>query len=184
MMNQKIIKTIIDWAKKEDPIRAVILTGSLAGKGSTLRDESIDSPQGDRVDELSDYDIAIFTTDIKKYADDDSWLHTIETVLVYEPCKRYKNNKEYPTRLVIYKDALQVDFSLFDLDYLKYLTEQEVLPVEYNLGYKILLDKDDLTKNLKPPTYEYPYTQKPSKEEFELAIQIFFLRRSKKQKLW
>ncbi|MFC1841965.1 aminoglycoside 6-adenylyltransferase [Candidatus Dependentiae bacterium] len=181
-MNQKVIDKIIDWAKGQEPVKVLILTGSFAGKGPTLRDESIDSPQGDRVDELSDYDIAIFTDDIEKYADDDSWIHKIEDVVVYEPCQLYKNNKEYPTRLVIYKDGLQVDFSLFDLDYLKYLTLLDKLPVDYNLGYKILLDKDDVTKNLKSPTYEYPFTKKPSKEAFELAISIFFFEAFKEAK--
>ena len=159
-MNQKVIDKLINWAKKEEPIRVLILTGSLAGKGPK--------------DKLSDYDIAIFTNNIKKYADDDSWIHEIEEVIVYEPCQLYKNNKEYPTRLVIYKDGLQVDFSLFDLDYLRYLTQKSPLPVDYNLGYKVLLDKDGLTNDIKIPTYEYPYTKKPTKEEFELTLRIFF----------
>jgi len=168
-MNQKVIDKIVNWVKKQEPIKALILNGSLAQKG-------------DRIDELSDYDIAIFTTNIRKYADDDAWIYEIGDVIVYEPCQLYKNKKEYPTRLVIYKDGLQVDFSLWDLDYLNYLIQQEQLPVDYNLGYKVLLDKDGLTKKLKQPTYEYPYTKEPTKEKFELAIRIFFFEAFKEAK--
>ena len=167
-INKKIINKIINWAKKEEPIKVLLLTGSLASKGPK--------------DELSDYDIAVFTNNIKKYATDDSWIYDIEKVWVYEPCQLYQNNKKYPTRLVIYKDGLQIDFALFDIELLENLTQKDELPVEYNLGYKILLDKDGLTKKLKPPTYKYPYTQKPSKEEFELAIRIFFFEAFKETK--
>lgn len=167
-MNQEILNTIIAWAKKQDPIKVLLLTGSLASKGPK--------------DELSDYDIAIFTDNIKKYAADDAWIHEIAKVWVYEPHKIYKNNKEYPTRLIIYQDALQVDFTLYDLDYLTYLIQKDELPVDYNLGYKVLLDKTGVTKKLKLPTYVYPYTKKPSREEFELAIRIFFFEAFKEAK--
>ena len=41
---------IVAWAEKEDPIKVLMLTGSLAGRGPR--------------DELSDYDIAVFTNNI------------------------------------------------------------------------------------------------------------------------
>ena len=41
MLKQKVLDKIIDWAQKEEPIKVLILTGSLAGKGPK--------------DELSDY---------------------------------------------------------------------------------------------------------------------------------
>ena len=156
-MNKEIIDKIIVWAEKEDAIKVVMLTGSMAGKGPSVFAKA--TP--DTTDEFSDYDIAIFTTDIEKYANDDSWIRGIEKVWVYEPCVLCKNNKEYPTRLVIYKDGLQVDFALFDLEHLEDLQQAKTLPVEYNLGYEILLDKDGLTNDLQAPTYEYPYTKKP-----------------------
>jgi len=49
-MNQEVIDKIVNWAQGEEPIKALILTGSLAGKGPK--------------DELSDYDIAMFTLSI------------------------------------------------------------------------------------------------------------------------
>ena len=165
-MNQKILNTIVEWAQHEEAIRTLLLIGSFARKKKT--------------DELSDYDIALFTNDVKKYETDDAWIHTLWDVIVYEPCELHRNNKIYQTRLIIYSSPnasnlpLQVDFTLYDLEYLQFLEEQKTLPVDFNLGYEVLLDKDGLTKNLQSPTYEYPYTKKPTQKEFELAIRIFF----------
>lgn len=163
-----ILSKIITWAEQEDLIRVVILSGSRASKGPT--------------DELSDYDIALFTTNIEKYASDDSWMHGIEKVWVYEPCLLRRGNKEYPTRLVVYKDGLQVDYALFDLDHLNDLKQAKELPVEYNLGYEILLDKDGLTNGLQSATYEYPFAQKPTQQEFNLVLQEFFFEAFKEAK--
>jgi aminoglycoside 6-adenylyltransferase len=167
-MRKEILGKIVDWAKKEDEIKALILIGSLAGKGS--------------IDELSDFDISVFTTNPEKYAKDDSWFHNFEKVWVCEPCELSRINKTYQTRLVIFKDGLQVDFALFDLDVLKDLTGRDELPVDYSLGYKVLLDKDGLTKNLKSPTFKCPAIPKPSQKEFELAIRIFFFEAFKQAK--
>lgn len=167
-MKSIMIDTIIAWAQQEVQIRALLLTGSLAGKGP--------------IDDLSDYDIAVFTTDIKKYADDTAWFQAFGTVAVYEPCELQQNNTTYPTRLVIYQDGTQVDFALFDMECLHKLTELDILPVEYNLGYQVLLDKDGITKKLKPATYAYPTTTPPTQEEFEDAIRVFFFEAFKEGK--
>lgn len=162
------LNKIIAWATEESSIKVVLLTGSMAGKGPR--------------DEFSDYDIAIFTTNIKRYTKTDSWIHAIEDVWVYEPCELHKHNKTYPTRLVIYKDGLQVDYALFDMAHLEDLKKTKTLPVAYNLGYKVLLDKDNLTKDLQPPTYEYPHTEKPSQEIFDLTTNVFFFEAFKEAK--
>lgn len=167
-VDEKVINKIIAWAQQEEPIRVLLLTGSLAGKGPT--------------DELSDYDIAVFTNDIQKYLNNDAWMEMVGNVLVYEPCEHQKNGKIYPTRLIIYQDGLQVDFAFFDLAYLQQLKQQALLPVEYNLGYKVLLDKDDLSKDLPLPTYSYPYTQRPSQASFDLVTRIFFFEAFKEAK--
>lgn len=159
-MKQDMLERIIDWAQKEALIQALILNGSLAGRGPT--------------DELSDYDIAVFTTDTEKYTSGDSWIDDIADVWVYEPCAMRKNNTEYQTRLIIYKGGVQVDFALYDMAYLEYLTQCAVLPVDFNLGYRVLLDKNNVTKDLKQATYVYPMVPKPSFETFDRLIKNFF----------
>ena len=62
-MNENMLNKIINWAKHENAIRAVILTGS-RGAQSTI-------------DEFSDFDIALFVSDPKRYAAEDSWIKEI-----------------------------------------------------------------------------------------------------------
>lgn len=167
-MKHSILKKIIDWAKGEKSIRALIMNGSLTSKGPT--------------DELSDYDIGIFSDDIDKYSNSEEWIDLMEEVWVCEPCQINRDKKNYQTRLVIYKDGLQVDYAIFDLDYLECLKSKEDLPVEYNIGYEVLLDKDGRTKDLKAPTYEYPYFPKPTQDDFDLATKVFFFEAFKEAK--
>jgi aminoglycoside 6-adenylyltransferase len=54
-----MIDKILQWAEHEKPIRAVILTGSRAA---------------DKHDELSDYDLALFCTDVDAFTCNDTWL--------------------------------------------------------------------------------------------------------------
>ena len=155
-----ILLKIINWVKTEDSIRTIILTGSRAEK--TISDD------------LSDYDINIFCDDIEPYIQKDQWISSIENMWVYISEKRFFNNKLYPTRLVIFKNGIKVDFTFFTNDVLNNLVKKPSLPDEFNIGYKILLDKDNITKNLKTPSYEGFKTQKPSEKEFLYLIDEFW----------
>lgn len=174
-----ILDNIIRWADEEDAIRAIVMTGSRAGKGS--------------VDELSDYDLALFTFDNEKYTSNDVWLQDIAEVLVcvedqmYDdlgpaqespwsiiPEQRYLTVNEIPTRLVIFKGGFKVDFAFYPLITLDRLATMAVLPFAYDMGYKVLLDKDELAKSLPKPTFVVPVSEKPSQEEFNRVVHEFF----------
>ncbi len=63
MISDGKLEKIINWAKSIQNIRALLLTGSRASKGP--------------VDELSDYDLAVFGNDFD-FINDDEWLNQIE----------------------------------------------------------------------------------------------------------
>jgi aminoglycoside 6-adenylyltransferase len=174
-----ILDNIIHWAKGEEAIRVVVMTGSRAGKGP--------------VDDLSDYDLAIFTCDADKYTRDDAWLQDIAEVVVcvedqtYDdlgptqespwaviPEQHFLTVNEIPTRLVIFKGGFKVDFAFYPLMTLDRLVIMAVLPFAYDMGYKILLDKDEITKSLPKPTFTVPISEKPSQEEFDRVVREFF----------
>jgi len=156
-----ILDTIIHRANNEETIRAIILTGSRAGKGP--------------VDELSDFDLAIFTRDAKKYTNDNSWLDQTAQVLV---CVEDQKNNDFgsidaiPTRLVIFKDGTKVDFAFYPIAALEKPIPK--LPIAYNSGYTVLLDKDDITKALPAPIFTIQVTEKPSSKEFDRVVREFF----------
>lgn len=150
---------IVRWAEKNPSVNALLLSGSLAGRG--------------RKDIFSDYDIAVYGNNFD-FIDDDEWLKQIGNYLV---C--IHDNFEFlsypiPTRLTIFDDISKVDFSFHPVQLLQTLTELEKLPDDYNIGYRILLDKDGTAARLKAPTFTGFVIKKPSPEEFENNVKEFW----------
>ena len=154
-----ITQKIIQWAKEESSIRALILQGSRAANRS--------------IDEFSDYDISVFCSTSQPYTETENWLAGIGVVWVCVKEKISCKGQMFPTRLVIFENGIKVDFSFFPLDSLHQMSN-EPLPNEYNRGYQILLDKDNLTQKLPKPNYQEPKAQKPSSLQFLETIEEFW----------
>jgi aminoglycoside 6-adenylyltransferase len=161
MREQTMFSKLFNWAQSDDTIQAMLLVGSRAHNAH-------------RVDVFSDFDLALFVDDPQKYVSDDAWMRGIDDVLVYIPEKVCVDGKEYPTRLVIFKYGIKVDFAFYSIDVIKNLAHQEEQPAQYALGYKVLLDKDNLTAGMKSPTFKIQATPKPSQQEFENLVSEFF----------
>ena len=154
-----ILSKIIAWAQSEDNIRAVILIGSKAQENSC--------------DQLSDYDISIFCNNDAAYTCNEKWLTAIGDVWVFLPEKIHRDNKDYPTRLVIFDKGVKIDFAFYSIEVLQNLTEAHPLPVDYNLGYQILVDKDNLTKNMSQPSATLNI-EKPTEKVFRSLVEEFW----------
>ena len=159
-MKENFLSKIINWAKQESQIRALILTGSRAEKRS--------------IDEFSDYDIAVICKDSKPYAKDNLWIPKLKKFIICIPEKMSFGNKKYPARLIIFEDYTKIDFSFFPIDFLKILSSKKPLPDQYNIGYKVILDKDGITKKLPKPTFEGFKIKKPTEKEFYECIDDFW----------
>jgi aminoglycoside 6-adenylyltransferase len=70
------------------------------------------------------------------------------------------------TRLVLFKDGVRIDFLITD--------ETEIRPDAYDDGYRVLLDKDNLTAELIPPTYSLYRVKKPSRDEYDTLVHEFW----------
>jgi aminoglycoside 6-adenylyltransferase len=154
-----IQEQILNWAKREDAIRALILIGSRAAHVA---------------DKYSDYDISIFCTGYKPYADSEEWLSQIGRVWICVSDTVYRVNQEFPTRLVIFEGCIKVDFSLFSLNVLHDIVSRRPLPAEYDLGYQVLLDKDELTLSLPKPSFKSESFKKPTEQEFLRIVNEFW----------
>jgi aminoglycoside 6-adenylyltransferase len=77
-------------------------------------------------------------------------------------------------KMVLYKDHVKVDFKLYQTS--EFITEikKEKLPDDWDVGYKILLDKDGLTRDLKPPTYQSVMIHQPSEKKFKQLLNDFW----------
>lgn len=154
-----MLEKIVEWGKKEDAVRALILLGSRVGRES--------------VDRFSDYDISVFCSADVSYTGSESWLAQFGNVLVCIREKVFYKEKPFPSRLVIFEGGIKVDFSFLSLDVLDQIAQSSSLPDDYNLGYKILLDKDDRASGILPPQFEIKAI-KPAEQEFHEVVKEFW----------
>lgn len=159
-MKTDFLSRIINWGSEDDSIRAMILIGSRA--------------QREPCDELSDYDISIFTTNIASFTQDKSWIYAIGNIWAMIPQKLYRNDQEFPTRLVIFEGGVKVDFAFFSMELLQDLMKAKELSLDYNVGYQVLLDKDSITKNMTTAALSNFVIEKPSEEKFCALIEEFW----------
>jgi aminoglycoside 6-adenylyltransferase len=147
-----MLDKIVEWGKKEKSIQALILLGSRASRHP--------------VDHYSDYDISVFSDSSELYTNSEKWLAQLGNVWVCVKEKIIYEGKTFPTRLVIYEGGIKVDFSFFPTQILNKIVRRNTLPDEYNLGYKILLDKENGTNGILSPKFDLKPT-KPAEEEFQ-----------------
>ncbi|MDR2230397.1 MAG: AadS family aminoglycoside 6-adenylyltransferase [Flavobacteriaceae bacterium] len=155
------LRKILDWANGNKDIRAVILTSSLVNPLAP-------------VDDFSDLDVELIFEDNQTYISDHKWLNLfgqpISMIEEDESCF----NGVHAMKMVLYKDTVKVDFKLYrKSSYLQEIQHKE-LPEDWDIGYKILLDKDGITQNMKPPTHRVSIIKKPNEKDFEKLISDFW----------
>jgi aminoglycoside 6-adenylyltransferase len=159
-MGNDILSRIVNWAEQEAPVRALILEGSRAEKGEA--------------DELSDYDVNMFIMDPEPYTQDDRWISAIGDVWVYIPEKVTHHGQVFATRLVIYQAGVKVDFILYSTDMLREFAHADPLPEHYDIGYRVLLDKDGVTAAMPSSSRNAFRRGQPTETTFLACIHEFW----------
>jgi aminoglycoside 6-adenylyltransferase len=149
---EDLIKHIIRWAKEKDDIRAAILLGSRTRKGT--------------VDQLSDIDLDLISTEPTHYFENDTWLQQFGTVWLSI------QDQDSSACKVIYEDGLMVEFFFVSSDAITTLYEK--LPEHYERGYKILLDKDKLARRLPKASGLQPTPSRPTEKQFTDEVEVFW----------
>ena len=155
------LKSIIDWSENNQDIRAVLLTSSLVNPLAP-------------VDEFSDLDIELVFENNTNYISDNSWLPDFgNPIAMIEEDESYFDNK-HAMKMVLYDDSVKVDFKLYSKT--KFLEEvkQKELPEDWDIGYKILIDKDGITQEMQKPTYRVSIIKKPSEKRFRQILNDFW----------
>lgn len=159
-MNFLLIEKIAAWAQADENIRAVILEGSFASHA--------------RVDELSDYDINVFTGNADKYLLKDHWLGQIGEVLIYQKEQIQFYDYIVPTRLVLFRNRERIDFSFWSLKTLAEIVKGEKIYESYRNGFQVLVDKDNLAQKLPSPDGKGFAVCQPRHEQFLQVIYDFW----------
>jgi aminoglycoside 6-adenylyltransferase len=159
-----MIEQIIAWGEKHELVRAVVLTSSRAIPGN---------PYTDR---YSDYDVILALRDVHPFHESREWLAAFGTVLaMYRDPLHEENGVNWSGSVVQFEDGLKIDFSLWPVEMLRKVAQQETLPAEFDAGYQVLLDKDGLTEGIKPPTYRGYIPQPPTEARYREEIENFCL---------
>ena len=160
---KEIIESLIQWAEHQPLVRAVLLTSSRASPNALT-------------DVFSDYDVILAVLDVHPFYEDRTWLEAFGSVLVLyrDPLEPHYGflKSGYVTQ---YESGLKIDFTLWPVEILQRVVADPELPVEFDAGYLVLLDKDHLTDGLKPPTYTAYIPTPPTETEYQTVVEVFFL---------
>lgn len=156
-----VIQKLIAIGERYDSIRAVVMTSTRCNPSA-------------RLDPFSDYDIEIFTEDPDQFAESDEWFEALGPVLIVQRLRQGWGEPQFRgwSRLVVYEDGTRVDFQVTNLHHLKKAVES--LSDGYDIGYKVLLDKDGLAASLNPPTYRAFIPGVPSEQSYSTRVNDFW----------
>lgn len=158
---QAVIERLTSWAAADPRIRAVIWTSTRTNPEAT-------------VDALSDYDIILVVGDVIPYLDD-AWLADFGSVLVlYRDPVRHEEGGPSFTRVTQYESGLKIDFTVMAAGRWQRWVAGPGLPPDLDVGYRVLLDEEDLTVDLPPATYRAHIPAPPDEGSYLATIESFF----------
>jgi len=155
---------LIEWGVQQDLVRAIVLTSSRA------------IPNNPYTDQYSDYDVILALRDVRPFHDSREWLAAFGTVLAMYCDPMYEKDGLYwSANVVQFEEGLKIDFTLWPVEMMRKVAQQETLPEEFDAGYQVLLDKDGLTEGIRPPSYRGYIPEPPTEARYHEEIENFFL---------
>ncbi|MCJ7934837.1 MAG: AadS family aminoglycoside 6-adenylyltransferase [Chryseobacterium sp.] len=155
------LEQIIHWAENNPDIRAVLLTSSLVNPYAP-------------VDDFSDLDVELVFESRSAYETGNEWISLFGDPISMIEEKDSVFEGKHAMKMVLYKDHVKVDFKLYQVSEFVEEIKQETLPGDWDVGYKVLVDKDGLTKDMKLPGYQSVMIQKPTEQQFQQLINDFW----------
>lgn len=154
---REVLQQLLHWAIYNSNVRTVIINGS-RGSFETA------------IDLFSDYDIEIGVEEITDFADYRKWILCFGEVMH----SIFEENEDCLMCLVLYRDYVRIDFKVYEVSFIKKYVQENRLPTHWENGFRVLLDKDDATSQLKKPVYNAYIINKPSENEFAEVVNNFW----------
>lgn len=148
------LERLIQFAKDDDNIRALVLQGSYVNDNAPR-------------DMFSDLDPLFYCADVTAFTKDDSWRSAFGEVIAH-----FNDSWDTPyddkahTRLTIYKDGFKIDFGFQNVKLAKYANDMEL--------YKVYLDKDGIVPKPSVSDERRFYVKKPTESEYQDVLRDFF----------
>lgn len=113
-------------------------------------------------------------SDLDAPLDDESWLEEYGKILaIYRDPVRHGDGFPSFCRVTLYENGIKVDYTVYGVDRLRHIVALPELPDDLDIGYRVLLDKDGLTADLKPPTRTAYIPSPPSEKEYDDLVQEY-----------
>lgn len=157
----QVLEELVRWGEDRTSVRAVILTSTRADPDANP-------------DLFSDYDVIVAVTDTGPFYEDRTWLEDFGRVLlVYRDSVKAVEGGDRFAYITQYESGLKIDFTLCSTGALGSLAGRTPLPAELDVGYAVLLDKDDLTRRLPPATHRAYVPEPPDERTYLVVVEEF-----------
>lgn len=144
-----VITLILNVAKTNNSIRAVLLNGSRANPNAIK-------------DKFQDFDVTYIVTDLETFTKDHSWINIFgERLILQLPGEMIigKKDKHSFTYLMLFEDGNRIDLTLFPFNKLQTEYKQDSLSI-------VLFDRENLFVKM-PPSSDADYLiKRPTEKEF------------------
>lgn len=152
---QEMFELIMNFANKDERVRAVILNGSRANPNATK-------------DKYQDYDIVYVVEKLEQFKSDYKWLDVFGERLIMQTPQTMRNpdKGDHFTWLMLFNDGNRIDLTLIPLDKIEFLQKDSLT--------RVLLDKDKIIAPL-PPSGDKDYLiEKPNELFYYSCCNNFF----------
>jgi aminoglycoside 6-adenylyltransferase len=156
-----VVDKLIAWGMTHQLIRAMILTSSR-------------TRQDGLVDLFSDYDLILAVGDVGPFAFDDAWISEYGRSMVRWGDQGEMHNLATYFRGVVYQNYVKIDYSIWPVELLERISAEAFLPDQLDVGYRVLLDKDQRTTGWKQPSYQAHIPARPTEAEFQALVEEFW----------
>lgn len=162
--NEGTVEKLQKWAADKEAVRAVLLTSNRAG------------PPGSH-DALSDFDVVLVVRDVHPFHADRVWIGDFGVVLVTYWDALYADQEtglEIFANVVQYESGLRIDFTLWPVEKACRVGQTSELPAGLDVGYSVLVDKDNLTTGFSAPSFTAFALTRPRAVEFARFVEEFY----------
>jgi aminoglycoside 6-adenylyltransferase len=158
-----VLERLTGWAEANPAVRACVLTSSRAAPDAVL-------------DEFSDYDVVVAVTpNAVAFTADDRWLHDAYDEPMVTFRSEHGNDPLRPVmRLVVYMDHTKVDFAVVPVSALAELPQGRAPSTAWDIGWRVLVDKDSLTDGLPSATGRAHIPAPPDEATYLALVEEFW----------
>ena len=77
-------------------------------------------------------------------------------------------------RGVVYQNYVKIDYSIWPVELLEHIAAEALLLDQLDVGYRVLLDKDQRTAGWKQPSYQAHIPVRPTQAEYQALVEEFW----------